>query len=308
MGFIGLHTARRFLDEGQDVVITVFRTRREPDFIKDELGKRVKVEAVDITAHHDVIEAVRKHNVNHIVHLAVPGLAALTPAEDYRTNMVGWINILEAGRLAGVQRVTLASSVAVYAGLPRGPFKEDALLPIPSTNPTETWKKAMEITGLHYGSNAGMEVVSARLSGIFGPLYHTLASFVSRIAHAAAKNQEPSFANARGGVPFEEDSGDLCYVKDCAAGLVQLQLAPSLPKRIYNIGGGVAVKNREVIEAAQKVNPNLRVSIQPGAGSRNKPDGYFDLTQSAADFGYKPEYPIERAVADYIGWLKSNPL
>jgi len=36
MGFIGLHTARRFLDAGEDVVVTQFRTRREPSFIESE--------------------------------------------------------------------------------------------------------------------------------------------------------------------------------------------------------------------------------------------------------------------------------
>ncbi len=35
MGFIGLHTARAFLDAGEDVVITYFQTWREPSFMKD---------------------------------------------------------------------------------------------------------------------------------------------------------------------------------------------------------------------------------------------------------------------------------
>ena len=95
MGFIGLHTARRFLDAGESVVITQFTQRREPDFIKDEIGKRVIIERLDVTSVHDAIEVVRKHKVTGIIHLAVPGLAALTPAEDYRVNMQGFINVLE---------------------------------------------------------------------------------------------------------------------------------------------------------------------------------------------------------------------
>src|SRR5579871_2618111 len=72
MGFIGLHTARRFVDSGEDVVVTQFRTRREPEFIRNELGKRVLVESLDVTSPHDVIDMVRKHGVTGIVHLAVP--------------------------------------------------------------------------------------------------------------------------------------------------------------------------------------------------------------------------------------------
>ena len=49
MGFIGLHTARAFLDAGEDVVMTYFQTWREPSFMKDEYHKRVQIEQVDVT-------------------------------------------------------------------------------------------------------------------------------------------------------------------------------------------------------------------------------------------------------------------
>ena len=54
-----------------------------------------------LQAGHDVIDVVHKHKVDSIVHLAVPGLNALSPAADYQTNMNGLLNILEAGRIAG---------------------------------------------------------------------------------------------------------------------------------------------------------------------------------------------------------------
>src|SRR5262245_10144233 len=118
LGFIGLHTARRFLDVGEQVVLTRYKIRREPEFIESEIGKRAFIEALDVTAGHDVIDLVRRHKVTGIVHLAVPGLGALSAAEDYRVNMMGFLNILEAARLYGVRRVSLASSIAVYASLP----------------------------------------------------------------------------------------------------------------------------------------------------------------------------------------------
>ena len=68
MGFIGLHTARRFLDAGEQVVITQFTTRREPDFIKDEIGKRLFIERLDVTSHHDAIDVVRRHKITGIMH------------------------------------------------------------------------------------------------------------------------------------------------------------------------------------------------------------------------------------------------
>jgi len=94
MGFIGLHTARRFLDAGENVVITQFQTRREPDFIKDEIGKRVIVERLDVTSGNELMDIVRKHKVTGIVDLVAPALGALSPGEDFRVNMLGLINVL----------------------------------------------------------------------------------------------------------------------------------------------------------------------------------------------------------------------
>src|SRR5438445_6875586 len=290
MGFIGLHTARKFLDAGEQVVITQFTQRREPDFIKDEIGKRVFVERVDVTSHHDMTEVARRHKVDGIVHLAVPGLAALSAAEDYRVNMVGLINVLEAARVNDVKRVTHASALTVYAGLPDGPFKEDALLPIPSTNPTETFKKAWEILAMHYGSRTGLEAVSARIGGIFGPLYHTLANTPSRICLAAARGTPVDFSGSRGGSPSEDDLGNFCYVKDCALGLFLLQTAPTLNHRIYNISSGRRETYGDFVAAARKASPDLQVELKPGSSPRNKPNGYLDISRAALEVGYKPEY------------------
>src|SRR5690348_16727569 len=95
MGFIGLHTARAFLDAGEDVVLTHFKTRREPDFIRDALGSRARVESLDVSEPGALSEVARRHAVTGIVHLAVPGLGALQPADEYRTNTQGLLNVLE---------------------------------------------------------------------------------------------------------------------------------------------------------------------------------------------------------------------
>src|SRR5262245_21650469 len=204
LGFIGLHAARRFVELGEQIVLTQYQHRREPNFIKSEIGKRAFIEALDVTAGHDVIDLVRRHKVTGIVHLAVPGLGTLSAAEDYRVNMMGFLNILEAARLCDVRRVSLASSIAVYASLLEGPFYEEALLPVHSGYPTETFKKALEIVGLHYASRTSVQVVALRIGSPFGPLYHSLAAPTSRICHAAAEGMPADFTGARRGAPAED--------------------------------------------------------------------------------------------------------
>src|SRR5439155_26586343 len=247
MGFIGLHTTRRFLDQGEPVVVTHYRVRRAPDFIANDLGKGLAVETIDVTSPHDVAEVARKHQATGIVHLAVPGLGGLTPAEEFRVNMQGLLNVLEAGRMFGVRRVTVASSITVYAGLPHGPFAEAVNLPMESRNTTEGYKKAWEILALLYGSQTGLDVQMLRLGGIYGPLYHSMANLASRLTHAAVRSRPLDLAAGRGGVPFDDDDNDWCYVKGCAEGIRLAYQADKPPHPIYNIGGGVGATNREVL-------------------------------------------------------------
>jgi UDP-glucose 4-epimerase len=308
MGFIGLHTARRFLDVGEQVVLSQFRARREPDFIRDEIGKRVTVVTLDVTNPHDVVRVVREHGVTGIVHLAVPGLATASPAEDYRVNMLGLINVLEAARLSDVRRVTLASSIAVYTSLQTGPFHEDTPLPVISGNPTEAYKKAWDILALHWADRSGLEVVPVRAAGIYGPLYHSLANIPSRVCHAAAHDAAADFSGTRGGPPFAEDEGDFCYVKDCAAGFQLIQMAETLHHRVYNIGAGASRTHQELADAVHAVAPRTPIDLQPGRSPRARVKSHLDIKRAHDDVGYTPEWPIERAVPDYITWLRANPL
>ncbi len=306
LGFIGLHTSRRLLDAGESVVLTQYRVRREPDFLKNELGKRAFIEKLEITSAHDVIDLVHRYKVTGIVHLAVPGLGALSAAEDYRVNMMGLINVLEAARLGNVRRVGLASSVAVYAGLPSGPFSEDVLLPMESGNPTETFKKSTEILAMHYASRTGLEIVMLRIGTPYGPLYHSLAAPTSRICHAAAKGLPLDFKGARGGAPHEDDEVGAFYIKDCAKAITLLQMADKLPHRVYNISGERPIKYREFIDTVMKLAPRMEINLQPGNGPRHRPNAYLDINRLKTDVGYQAEYNLERGVAEYLEWLRTH--
>ena len=307
MGFIGLHTARRLLDAGETVVLTQFHARREPAFLSDEIGRRVAVESLDVSDGGAVLDLVQRRRVTGIVHLAAPGLNALSPGDDYRVNMLGLLNVLEAAHRAEIKRLTLASSIAVYAGLPAGPFQENALLPLASANPTEAFKKAWEILALHYAGRSGLDVICMRIAGIYGPLYHSMANLPSRLCHAAVRGHEAEFVGVRGGAPYADDASDLCCVQDCARAIQLLQMGGRLEHRVYNIGGGRAVTNSELAAAVRQVVPDARISLQPGNGPAARPRAFLDLERIGRDTGYQPAYDITQGVADYVGWLRRNP-
>ena len=215
-------------------------------------------------------------------------------------NMNGLIGVLEAARNAEVKRLSLASSIAVYHSLPAGPFRETDRLPVESSNPTETFKKAWEILAFHYADRTGLEVVSMRIGGIWGPLYHSMMNLPSRLAHAAVKGTEPDYSR---GVPFAEDNGDLCYVKDCAQGIKLVQLADSLQSRVYNVSSGVAVSNQMLVDAVKAVKPDANLPLQEGKGPAYKEENHLDMSRARDELGFANAYAPETAMADYLAWL-----
>ncbi len=309
LGFIGLHTARALLDMGESVVLTRYRSSAVPDFLKDEVGKRVFIEAVDLTSPFDIIDVCRRHKVTAICDLFVPRRGALSAGEDLRVKTAGLVNVLEAGRIAGVKRVAHASSIAVYSSLTKGPFHEDMALPLQSVNETEAFKKAQETLAGHYSDRTGLEVAFLRIGFIYGPLYLRENRMNPRLIKAGMTGAPASWAGLPEGDPFERDSGDATYVTDCARACALITVADKLPNRAYNIGGGAVVRNIDIANAVKKVYPTLQFTMKPGFGpGGDRGDTGLDLTRIKNDVGYVPQYDIERGMAEWIDYLKTHPM
>lgn len=306
MGFIGLHTARAFLDAGESVVVSRYRTVRRPSFMEGEWDQRLFAEPLDLSHERSAIGLVEKHDVTGIIHLVVPALATLSAAEEFDVNMTGLRNILEAARIGGVKRVAIASSVAVYAGLTEGPFTEDMNLPMASGNPTEAYKKSFEILASHYADRTGMEIIFLRIGGIYGPLYHSLSNLPGRLVHAALQGVPGPLPPLRRPDPHEDDPTDACYVKDCAAAIQLLQSAPSLSHRIYNVSAGLAAVSGDFVGALKARLPDAEAELKPGRGPRGREHARMDITRLVAETGFKAAYGAAAGIADYVDWLEAG--
>jgi UDP-glucose 4-epimerase len=145
-----------------------------------------------------------------------------------------------------------------------------------------------------------------RIGGIWGPLYHSMANLPSRLTHAAVKGTDPDLAATRGGVPFADDGGDMCYVKDCAQGIQLLTLTEKLPHSIYNVGSGRATTNGELLAAVKQAVPTCIMEIKEGRSPRWRQDVYMDISRIKADTGYAPRYTVATGVQDYVAWLQAG--
>jgi UDP-glucose 4-epimerase len=307
MGFIGLNTALRFVEVGEKVVITQHSSHRVPDVLKDHVGTRVFTARMDVTNPYEVFEVIRRHQVESIVNLMAPPARSVSTHADYHLYTSGLQNVLEAARTFGLRRVSLGSSVAVYGGLPSGPFAENTTLPVHSPTQVSAFKKGMEMHAHYYAAQARLDVVALRIGSIYGPLYYSMHNPISRLCHAAARNTEPDFSDRPDGKIFEDDQADWTYVKDVARGIQMVHTAERLPHRVYNVASGRASSNEDALAAVRKAVPGARCdALKPGRTPGNSINPATDLSRIKADVGYEPAHTLESGIAAYIDWLRSH--
>ena len=97
-----------------------------------------------------------------------------------------------------------------------------------------------------------MSVVIARVGGIYGPMYQTLNHPIASMRYAAAHGTTAKYGR---GVFFADDGCSYCYVKDCTTGIQLVDVADSLPHKIYNTSGGVTsnLSNAKIVEVIRNV-------------------------------------------------------
>lgn len=309
MGFIGLQVAAE-LAAHDELVLGYNRTRLDDAQLAAALSSdRFTTQHLDVASPYSVARAIHGHRVDSIVHLAVPALGAMPPAEETLINVTGLVNLLEAANVAGVGRVSVASSLAVYAGLADGPFREDRDLPVSSPSATSAMKKAEEILALHMADRTGLDLVMLRIAVIYGPRYRTLANLVSRLVHQAVRGRLPEHL-AGPWTSGQLPSGlDLCYVKDCAAAVGRIHTAERRQHRIYNVGAGRSVSVAEVVDAVARAVPDAVLpdeSREPTGPPTPQP--HMDISRACEEFGLVPQYSLDDGLREYASWLDQHEL
>ncbi|MFD1146858.1 NAD-dependent epimerase/dehydratase family protein [Saccharothrix hoggarensis] len=305
LGFIGSHTVRALLDLGEGCVLV---QRRAADVPADLVDERVVVERADVTDRAALLDVGARHDITGIVHLAgsmpwPPGSAE--PVEATRTAIGGLLNLVGAARAWGVARVGVASTIGVYSGLAvEGPLREDLPLPMTSPHLIPTFKKIGELLNDHLADATGIEIVNYRIAGIWGPRepHGPLFFAAPELVHAAVRGTEPDLSPLHGPA-HAEDALDLCYAKDCGRAIALLQTADRLGHRTYNVASGRPTSNAEIIAAIKAIVPDARVDLPAGGSGRRT---WLDIGRLQRDTGYRPAYDTERAVADYIAWLRAG--
>ena len=165
-GFIGSHICDRLLAEGHQVrILDNFSTGKHENIPASDDVEVIEGDVGDF----DTVKSAMQ-DINMVFHEAAIASVPETvgnPLASERVNYRGTLNILEAARHAGVQRVMFACSAAVYGDLPELPKQES--MPVKPLSPYAVDKLASEQACQMYTHLYGLETVSLRYFNVFGP-------------------------------------------------------------------------------------------------------------------------------------------
>ncbi|MGH2861914.1 MAG: NAD-dependent epimerase/dehydratase family protein [Solirubrobacteraceae bacterium] len=308
LGHIGSATVRALHEMGEECVLIQRRSPVIPDGRFATPVAAVQADVKDLGA----LRAIgRDYTITGIIHMAGsmpwPPSPDEAPVDAAREALGGLFNIIQVAQEWGVQRVSLASTIGVYAGLPHtGALSEELPVPLTAPHVIPTFKRISELLGNHLAKAADLEIIHLRISGAWGPLGHlpNFAFPAPQFVYAAATGT-PVDLSGVGGRLQADDGLDLCYVYDLGRATALLQTAASLTYGTYNVGAGRMTTNTEVINVIKSVVPEFEVELESGS---SMPPSYLDITRLHQDTGYEPEWDVERSVADYIAYFRAgNP-
>lgn len=320
-GFIGFHTAKRFLDEGHEVVgFDGFTDYYDPELKRNRDGilrgyeTFIPVEGMLENAPL-LMATVEEHQPEMVIHLAAQAgvrYSLENPAAYISSNVQGTFNLLEALRYNKPKHFLFASTSSVYGGNTMFPFAETARTAFPVSLYAAT-KSAGETMTHSYANLFEIPTTCFRFFTVYGPWGRpdmALFKFVDRIQ----RNEEIEvYGNG-------EMSRDFTYIDDLVEGIVRLSevvpqvsgegseageadsVSPVAPWRVVNIAGGQPVPLMHFITAIEEI-------LGVKAKKRLLPMQPGDVTNTLADprllmllTNFKPSTGVEKGVKSFINW------
>jgi len=288
-GFIGAALANQLLLEGHairviDDLSAGDQTRLHPDvhFTRGDVGDKPKLWAL-------------LNRVDCVYHLAARvsvSESILYPREYNATNVGGTVALMEAMRDAGVKRVVLASSGAIYGEQAQQPVSED--LPPRPTSPYGVSKLAAEHYVLSIGQLWGIETVILRIFNAYGPGQHLSPAHPPVIPHLMQQ------ALWEGSLTVHGDGRqirDFAFIDDVVNSLAAAATAQEVNQRIINIGSGRGVSINELVKLiGQVTRRNLQV-LHLNTESRGVSQLVADITLAQKLLKYKPKTALVDGLA-----------
>ena len=297
-GFIGSHLVRALVVRGRQVrVLDNLSSGSQVNLT----GLDVELVVEDIRNAGAVSEAMR--GVDTAFHLAafvsVPE-SMEDPIGCYETNVIGSLNILRAAQQAGVRRVVLASSAAIYGE--RDEVVSEYDMPVP-VSPYAASKLSMENLAQMFTRAYGLETVCLRFFNVFGPRQSPdspYAAAIPRFTQDLIDNNQVTILGNGG------QTRDFVYIDDVIQGLIKAGEVDGVAGDVFNLAGGKSISILELVDILHRFFPEAN---EPEYGPVREGDIRFsqaNIDKAIKALGYRPEVEVDEGLQRTVEWFRAQ--
>ena len=320
-GFIGFHAASKFLAAGFEVtgidnINDYYDTDLKYDRLKESgIAKadvhynasvrsskwpKYKFIKVDLEDTENIDKLFHDNKFDVVIHLAAQAgvrYSLTNPRSYIQSNIVGFINILEASRHTHVKRLVYASSSSTYGMSPKEILSVTDNTDTPISLYAAT-KKSNELMAHVYSHLYGYETIGLRFFTVYGPWGRPdMAPFL--FADAILNDKILRVFN------HGEMQRDFTYIDDIVEGLFSIsQVKLSKKYNVFNIGNNKPVQLLDFIKILEieldKDADKEFCEMQPGDVIAT----WADINEFIAATGYEPKMNIQKGVSLFVDWYK----
>jgi UDP-glucuronate 4-epimerase len=321
-GFIGFHTAKRFINAGHAVVgidniNDYYHTSLKYDRLKNSgidiadihynqmteslIWEHYRFMKIDLEDAGGIMHLFQSEKFDMVINLAAQAgvrYSLENPRSYIQSNVVGFINILEACRHNDVKKLIYASSSSIYG------MSDKPLLSVSDTadKPVSLYaatKKSNELMAHVYSHLYHINTIGLRFFTVYGPWGRPdMAPFL--FADAILNNKKIKVFN------HGKMQRDFTYIDDIVDGIFNISHL-SFPDyyNIFNIGNSNPIKLMDFITCLEQELGKLAIKefhdMQPGDVIAT----WADTKELIAATGYKPKIDIQHGVKEFIQWYKN---
>lgn len=321
-GFIGFHLSKKLLQEDFNIIgIDNLNDYYDPKLKRARLEileeyNNFSFSKVDLKDKESVDNIFELCKPTHVINLAAQAGVRYSIENPYAyldSNLIGFMNVLEACRKYPVEHLIYASSSSVYGGNKVVPFSTNHNVDHPVSLYAAT-KKSNELMAHTYSHLYGIPTTGLRFFTVYGPYGRPDMAYFSFTKNIIAGKPIKVFNHGK----MERD---FTYIDDVVEGIVKLidkvpaankewdersdDLSTSFaPYKIYNIGNNNPVKLMHFINVLEtaigKEAKKIYMEMQPGDVLRT----YADVSELERDINFRPSTSIEVGLQKFVDWYK----
>ena len=305
-GFIGSHLTESLVERGYEVkaftYYNSFNSWGWLDSLPKEKLNEIEIFSGDIRDPNGVREAMRGvEGVFHLAALIAIPFSYHSPDSYVDTNIKGTLNVLQAARELGTERIMIASTSEVYGTAQYVPIDEKH--PFQGQSPYSATKIGADRLAESFYRSFNLPISIVRPFNTYGPRQSARAVIPTIITQLLSGKEEIKLGSLT-------PTRDFNYVKDTAAGFIAIAESDKTIGEEINIATQKEISIGELAtEIIRQINPNAHIvcekqRLRPEKSEVNRLLGSNEKIRMLTS--WKPNYTLSEGISETISWLKNN--